>query len=289
MTRKYSKRHRLGPPVLLSPQAIAGLSSYALPPPEPGTQRLPIVVDAMGSPSLLVGAARLAYHLRSRPKSLIEALCVPISDVRLVEAVRVLDAVVDPLPSERARAFKILADHGLGPTQLARLIPGVGSVSAASRWRALADVDPYILSLLDSGSLAFSHAVPLLPLSHSEQRRWAELCVSRRWSHGALVRAIRAHSKGAGVVRDLDVEGHARSLEAALGASVELSWDGSTGRAELRLGWFTVEELQGLMERLGGGMPVDTPALPSRGRQLAIALDSVDELEALTGHLFVER
>jgi hypothetical protein len=245
------------------------------------------VVTQDRRPTLLLGNSRLAYHLRTRPDTLIEAIVLPIADADAVASIQALEAVVAPLPSERAKAVHALLDKGLGLSQLVQCVPGLRSVSMASRWAAIADADPYVLSCLDNGLLAFSHAAQLVPLPRNEQRQWAERCVAGGWSHAHLVAKLRARREHSQAANHVDVQAYAQALQDRLGSKVELTWDASSSRTDVSLEWFTVEELQGLMELLGAAPPHDGP-LPSRGRRLVIKLDSVEELDALTGHLFRE-
>lgn len=285
MARRTNTRRQAQPPISLSPQAIEGVPEAFALRPERDVSRAPVVVSAARRPALLLGAPRLARHLKLHPDRLIDALVVPIEDTGAIADLRSLDMDVAPLPSVRARAVRSLLDHGIGLAQLAACVPDLGSLSAASRWASLASSDPYVLGCLDKGTLSFSHASALIPLSHAQQRQWAERCVAGRWSHARLVRSLRESAGAARSENDLDVRSYAKAIQEKLGAKTEISWDSVSRRGEVSFEWFSIEELQGLMEQLGRAPPSEA-ALPFKSRRLVLSLESTDEIDALTAHLF---
>jgi len=230
---------------------------------------------------------RLARHLRLHPDRLIDALVVPIEDTGTIADLRSLDLDVVVAPSARARAVRALLDHGIGLTQLVICVPDLGSISGASRWASLASCDPYVLGCLDKGTLSFSHAAALIPLPHAEQRRWAERCVAGRWSYARLVRSLHESAGAARSESDPDVRSYAKAIQEKLGAKTEISWDSASRRGEMSFEWFSVEELQGLMEQLGRAPPGEM-ALPFKARRLVLSIESTSEIDALTAHLFAD-
>lgn len=286
-TRRTNSRRARRAPYRISPQAIRDELPGLVPRPA-GAQPAPILVTDEAEPAILLGRARLAQHRAHTPEELIDALVLPLRDRHAIRVVGQLDAQAPPPPSVRARAIRALLDHGLGLAQLVDLVPGIGSKAAASRWAAIGGLHGYVLEMLDRGRLSFSHVAMLLPLPADVQRMWAERCVAHRWSFARLRQALAENRKREQSTGDTDVSAYAAALQGALGSPVELTWNAAASRGGLALSWFTVEELQGLMERLGAAPPALDP-LPSRRRRIHIEVDSVAELDQLTSHLVNER
>lgn len=107
-------------------------------------------------------------------------------------------------------------------------------------------------AMVDAGQLSMGHARALAGVDIPTQRRMAKECVSGSWSVRRLERAI-ARGRSGGTTparREPEWERLERQLGEHLACPVTLQADG-TGRGELRLRFFSLDELDGLLEQLG--------------------------------------
>lgn len=190
--------------------------------------------------------------------------------------VRVLDerasaeiAIVENLqredlsPLERARAFSALAEQfSLSHQQVAERV-GVDRATVSNTLRLL-ELEPEIADMVQSGRLSQGHAKALLSVHGSAERvRLAQQCSREGWSVRETERrcsgqrdSVTASSHGAGVPADggssevirLDLE---RRLSSVLGTRVEVRTSRSGTSGKLVLSFFDLEQLDGLLRRLG--------------------------------------
>lgn len=110
---------------------------------------------------------------------------------------------------------------------------------------------PAVQTMLDEGSLSLGHAKVLAGLQTQSQLRWAEACVRERLSVRALERrlAIGARVLAASTKPD-DWQKLAGKLSDHLGYTAAFK-PGSAGSGELRVKFHDLDELDGLLARIG--------------------------------------
>ncbi|MGI9333842.1 MAG: ParB/RepB/Spo0J family partition protein [Gammaproteobacteria bacterium] len=155
---------------------------------------------------------------------------------------------------EEALALKRLLDEfGLTHAQIAE---GVGrSRVAVTNLLRLLDLNDDVRALVENGDLEMGHARALLALDGPQQsqaaRRIVEQGLSARAAE-ALVKRLKSASDRAPQqpVKDPDIARLERELSEHTGARVELS-KSRGGRGKLTLHYSSLEQLDGLLERLG--------------------------------------
>ncbi len=169
----------------------------------------------------------------------------------------------DLSPLERARAFSALAEQfSLSHQQVAERV-GVERATVTNTLRLL-DLEPEIAEMVQTGRLSQGHAKALLSVQASVERvRLAHQCSREGWSVRETERrcsgqrdSVTAPAHGAGVQAEggssevirLDLE---RRLSSVLGTRVEVRTSRSGASGKLVLSFFDLEQLDGLLRRLG--------------------------------------
>jgi ParB family chromosome partitioning protein len=175
-------------------------------------------------------------------------------------------------PVERARAFRALIDrHGLTQAEVGERM-GMDRSSVANHLRLL-DLDARVLALVEAGRLGLGHAKALLGVDDAGGRlALAELAAAESWSVRAVERAAAgedgadashpgvSHAPGAGarqsehnepsraraVLDDME-----RRLSEHLGTRVTLRTDRKGQKGSVTIEFFSLDEFDGLLERLG--------------------------------------
>ena len=154
-------------------------------------------------------------------------------------------------PIEAAAGLKRLSEmHQLTHEEIAQRI-GKSRVYVTHVLRLL-HLEPAVQSLVDEGHVSLGHAKVLSALSATEQSRWAAEVVRRNLTVRALERRLAAERKG-GPAKPLKAAGWRRleqQLSDKLGFAVQLSAD-TQGKGELKVKFHSLDELDGLLERLG--------------------------------------
>ncbi len=180
-------------------------------------------------------------------------------------------------PVERAQAFRALADrYQLTHAQIGERV-GMDRASVSNHLRLL-DLDDEILAMVGEGSLSFGHARALLGVAEAGRRNaLARLAAEEAWSVRALERAA-ADPAGADLhpvgmtpsgenslravpTQQNDTSGQTRAravlddmerrLSEHLGTRVTLRTDRSGQKGTLTLEFFSLDQFDGLLERLG--------------------------------------
>lgn len=109
-----------------------------------------------------------------------------------------------------------------------------------------------VSAMVDAGELSMGHARALAGVAPEQQKRMADECLRRSWTVRQLEKALAraAAPKPADGRREPEWERLERALGEHLACPVTLQADGS-GRGELRLRFFSLDELDGLLEQLG--------------------------------------
>ena len=163
-------------------------------------------------------------------------------------------------PMDRAGALWRLADEfGLTHAQLAERV-GLDRASVSNLLR-LNDLDAGTAGFIRAETLSLGHAKVLLGVTDVAARRaFAEQSASQGWSVRQLEQAVR---EGAGVPRGTVAKGRARGgssahltdlkrqLEEYLGTRVDVRLGRKKGAGELRIQFFSLDDFDGLMQRIG--------------------------------------
>ena len=163
-------------------------------------------------------------------------------------------------PMDRAAALRRLSDEfGLTHQQLAARV-GLDRVTVSNLLR-LNELDAHVAGLVRAGSLTLGHAKCLLGVPDLAVRRaLADACVAGDWSVRQLEAKVRegtivprgtragggARSGGSAHLSDLQ-----RQLEQHLGTRVQVRVGRKKGAGELRIQFFSLDEFDGLMARIG--------------------------------------
>ena len=162
-------------------------------------------------------------------------------------------------PMDRASALRRLADEfGWTHQELADRV-GLDRPSISNLLR-LNELDAACAAHVRSAALSLGHAKVLLGVSDlSVRRSLAEQAVGQDWSVRQLEAAVRdgavvprgttrgkGRTPGSAHLADLR-----RQLEEHLGTRVELKVGRKKGSGELRIQFFTLDEFDGLMQRIG--------------------------------------
>ncbi len=236
----------------------------------------PVVVRAVGDRAyeLVAGerrlrAARLA-GAETIPAVVREADDRTSAELALVE--NLLRADLNPV--ERAMAFRDLIDrHGLTHAEVGDRV-GMDRASVSNHLRLL-ELDERVLSMVAEGRLGFGHARALLGVQDADARlALAVLASEEGWSVRAVERAARDLTNttapaadgptdaspaptNAPVPADNNARARAvlddmeRRLSEHLGTRVTLKTDRSGRKGSLTLEFFTLDQFDGLLERLG--------------------------------------
>ena len=144
-------------------------------------------------------------------------------------------------------------EFGLIQEQLAELL-GV-SQSAISKALGLLGLDPATQTLIEDGRLDAGHGKALLGLPSAVQLRLAEQAASEGWS----VRELEQRRTALTVApqsrltkpRDPNLTRLEERLQARLTAPVRLRYDADRGRGRIEIGFASLDECDGILERLG--------------------------------------
>ncbi len=163
-------------------------------------------------------------------------------------------------PMDRASALRRLSDEfGLTHQQLAARV-GLDRATVSNLLR-LNDLDTHVAGLVRAGSLSLGHAKCLLGVADVASRRaLSDAAVAGDWSvrqletklreGGTVPRGTRTGSgnRGGTSAHLADLQ---RQLEQHLGTRVQLRVGRKKGAGELRIQFFSLDEFDGLMARIG--------------------------------------
>lgn len=225
----------------------------------------PVVVrpvrDEPGSYELIAGERRWRAMLRLN-KAEIPAIVRSASDSEAAELGLIENLQREDLnPMDRASALRRLADDfGMTHQQLAERV-GLERATISNLLR-LNDLDSQVAAQVRSGAVSLGHAKALLGVTDVSRRRaLADAIVAHDWSVRQLESEIKSRSdvprgtargKGhrgpAGSAHLVDLQ---RALEEHLGTRVQVRVGRKKGAGELRIQFFSLDEFDGLMLRIG--------------------------------------
>lgn len=153
-------------------------------------------------------------------------------------------------PMETADGLRKLGDaHALTHEAIGSRI-GKSRAYVTNFLRLLA-LAPQVQTMLDEGSLSLGHAKVLAGLQLNSQLRWAEACVRDRLSVRALEKRLATGARIAPAPgKPDDWERLASKLSDHLGYSAAFK-PGSANSGELRVKFHDLDELDGLLARIG--------------------------------------
>jgi ParB family chromosome partitioning protein len=154
-------------------------------------------------------------------------------------------------PMETAEGLRKLGDaHALTHEAIGSRI-GKSRAYVTNFLRLLA-LCPSVQAMLDEGTISLGHAKVLAGLAVDRQQRWADACVRERLSVRALERRLASGGSpgAAAAVRPDDWQKLAARLSDHLGYPAAFR-PGSKGAGELRVKFHDLDELDGLLARIG--------------------------------------
>lgn len=155
-------------------------------------------------------------------------------------------------PMETARGLQQLADlFQLTHEQAAERVGK--SRAYVTNFLRLLKLDERVQKLVDDGLLSMGHARVLAGLEAGQQMPLAAEALKRRWSVRALEAAARNLQQRAqptptkaGQWQQLEMQ-----LTEQLGNEVRVSFDADSGHGEFRVSFHSLDEFEGLLQRLG--------------------------------------
>jgi len=202
----------------------------------------------------------MAGHMRWRAAQGAGLSQVPVvvreADDRTAAVIALVENLLrrDLNPIEEGRALRRLREEfGLTQKQLAELL-GV-SQSAISKTLGLLGLDPAVQAFIEDGRLEAGHGKVLLVLPRETQIRLAEQAAQGEWSVRELERRRTWLTTEPGsrmaTPRDPDLVRLEERLREWVTAPVRLRFDTARGRGRIEIGFATLEECDGILERLG--------------------------------------
>lgn len=237
-----------------------------------------VVCSAESSPRVLLGVQALAQARRLQTPT-VDAWHVPCD-----EAEAYVIARADRLDASQAQTVEAVA------LLRAKGVPSVAVAAALglrpwaiSRFAAAHGTGERLATALARGVLPLAHTRLLAKMTPAAQTEWTERAIAGKWSFRRLDREIREATSPSAKAASPDMGAFVGQLRDRLGTEVRLEWPENAAQRRLILDWYGPEDLKGLLAKLAAGP--ETTAGASIRRELVLNLTSMDELDALTGHL----
>lgn len=218
----------------------------------------PLVARPLADGSFEILAGHLRWQAAQRAGLRQAPVVVREADDRTAAAIALVENLLrrELNPIEEGRALRRLREEfGLTQEQLAELL-GL-SQSAISKALGLLSLDPVVQALIEEGRLEAGHGKVLLGLPREAQLRLAEQAADQGWSVRELERrrtlATAALRSRPAAPRDPDLVRLEERLRQRLTAPVRLRYDAVRGWGRIEISFATLEECDGILERLGVG------------------------------------
>jgi ParB family chromosome partitioning protein len=218
----------------------------------------PLVARPLADGSYEILAGHMRWRAAQRAGLSQAPVMVREADDQTAAAIALVENLLrrDLNPIEEGRALRRLREEfGLTQEQLAALL-GV-SQSAISKTLGLLSLDPAVQALIEDGRLEAGHGKVLLGLPRESQVRLAEQAADAGWSVRELERRrtllAAAPRSRLTAPRDPDLVRLEERLRERLTAPVRLRYDAARGHGRIEIGFATLEECDGILERLGVG------------------------------------
>ena len=228
----------------------------------------PVVLRKKGERLELVAGERRWRAAKEAGLGTVPAVVRDVTDREAMEIALVENLQREDLnPLEEAEAFERLGrEFGLTQEEIARRV-GKSRPHIANVMRLL-HLEKVVQELVRSGRLSMGHARALLGLQGKLQERIAEMVVARGLSVRQTEELVRKAGAGAtgrkakgtrsgerAAAEVLEIEGR---LRLALGTRVRIVGDGARGRIEIS--YFSRDDLERIVEAIGGGVEEDAGA-----------------------------
>ncbi|HSH28965.1 MAG TPA: ParB/RepB/Spo0J family partition protein [Thiohalobacter sp.] len=214
----------------------------------------PIPLDPDGAEFEIVAGERRWRAAQLAGLAVVPAVVRPLTDAQaallaLVENLQRQD--LDPI--ETAEAIqRLMRDHDLTQTEVAEWL-GLTREQVAHQLRLLR-LDPQVKARLADGRLSVGHGKLLASLPPHHQRDLAAAAERHGWSVRRLADRIRQAYRAPAKERrrrDPDILRLENRLTQTLGARTALEYTPGSRRGSLTLSFHSLEELDGLLARLG--------------------------------------
>ena len=156
---------------------------------------------------------------------------------------------------EEARAVeRLVREFGMTHQEVAGRC-GYGARDRVTHLLRILKLPTEVLGMLEDGILSFGHAKLLAGLPVAEQSALAREAAARRWSVAALARHVRRRQEAQDAGHPRQDDPNIRELEQRVseivGAETRVEFQPNTGRGCIRFTFHSLEQLEGILERLG--------------------------------------
>jgi ParB family chromosome partitioning protein len=210
----------------------------------------PLLVRRVGEGLQLIAGERRLRAARRAGLARVPVLVRDVDDREALELAVIENVQRENLnPIEEARAYERLVDEfGLRHEEIAVRVSK--SRSAVVNSLRLLQLPAEVMRQVESGEISAGHARALLALESPEAQAEAAREVLRaKLSVRETERLVRRH---AARERDVDREALETALAHALGTKVRLRTTAGGKRGRIEIEFYSLEELDGLVERLAG-------------------------------------
>lgn len=243
----------------IAPQALASLAESIR---QSGLMQPVVVRPAAGGKYELIAGERRWRAIMSLGWTHIPAIVQDVSDQAAAELALIENVQREDLnPMERAKALRRLADEfGLSHQEVGQRV-GLDRATVTNLLR-LNDLDGLTAQAIRDGLISMGHAKVLLGVTDPARRSQVlQQAIGEAWSVRQLEEAVRALSprvprgtsgrSGALVTPNAHIAQLQRALEEYLGTRVHVRVGRRKGAGEIRVAFHSLDEFDGLMQRIG--------------------------------------